>query len=143
LGDVVALYRKHKPDVVMLHDERGEYGHGVHRLISEAGRKAADAAADPARYLRSFESDGIWDVPKIYMHLYEENVIRMNWHVPLERFDGQTAYQIAEQAFLCHRSQSNDWDMHSGQEYDNSLFGLWRSMVGEDVQKADLFENIP
>lgn len=143
LGDVVALYRKHKPDVVMLHDERGEYGHGVHRLISEAGRAAADAAADPARYLRSFESDGIWDVPKIYMHLYEENVIRMNWHVPLKRFDGQTAYQIAEQAFLCHRSQTNDWDMHSGQEYDNSLFGLWRSTVGEDVQKTDLFENIP
>lgn len=142
LGDVVALYRRHRPDVVVLHDENGEYGHGVHRVISEAGRAAAEAAADPESYPRSAESEGTWYVPKVYMHLYPENAIQLNWHTPLECFDGQTAYEIAEQAFLCHRSQLNDWNMQSGMEYDNSLFGLWRSAVGEDMAKDDLFENI-
>jgi len=142
LGDVVALYRRYKPDVVMLHDENGEYGHGVHRVISEAGRAAAEAAADPERYPKSAETDGVWQVPKVYMHLYPENALQLDWHVPLDSFDGKTAYEMAELAFHCHRSQLNDWDMHSGSEYDNSLFGLWRSTVGEDVFKNDLFENI-
>ncbi len=142
LGDVVALYRRHRPDVVVLHDAEGEYGHGVHRVISEAGRAAAEAAADPDRYPKSAESDGIWYVPKVYMHLYPENAIRLDWHRPLEAFEGQTAYEIAEKAFQCHRSQLNDWNMHNGSEYDNSLFGLWRSSVGEDAAKNDLFENI-
>jgi len=143
LSDVVSLYRRYRPDVVMLHDENGEYGHGVHRVISEAGRAAAEAAADPGYDPESAESLGIWDVPKVYMHLYPENTIQLDWHVPLDAFDGQTSCEIAEQAFLCHRSQLNDWDMESGAAYDNSLFGLWRSTVGEDQQKNCLFENIP
>lgn len=142
LGDVVALYRRYKPDVVVLHDENGEYGHGVHRVISEAGRAAAEAAADPERYSKSAENDGIWYVPKVYMHLYPENSIRLNWNQTLEAFNGQTAYEVAEQAFQCHRSQLNDWNMQNSIEYDNSLFGLWRSAVGEDKVKTDLFENI-
>ena len=143
LDDVVALYRRYKPDVVVLHDENGEYGHGVHRVISEAGRAAAEAAADPETYPKSAESDGTWYVPKVYMHLYPENSIQMDWHKPLARFEGQTSYEIAGQAFQCHRSQLNDWNMQNGIEYDNSLFGLWRSAVGEDIQKNDFFENVP
>ena len=32
---------------------------------------------------------------------------------------------------------------HLDQELFNSLFGLYRSLVGEDAEKNDFFENIP
>ena len=140
--DVAVLYRRYKPDVVVLHDEKGEYGHGVHQVIAEAGREAAQLAQDAGYDPQSGEAYGLWEIPKIYMHLQQENQVQMNWHVPLETFGGLTAYEAAEQAFLCHKSQLGKWKMQIGGEYDNSLFGLWRSTVGADLMKEDLFENI-
>lgn len=139
---VVALYRRYRPDVVMLHDDNGEYGHGVHRLISEIGRNAAQMAADADLYPSSAGEYGVWDVPKVYQHLYSENQLQMNWDIPLDCFDGLTAYEAALLGFQCHKSQLGEWQMHAGGEYDNSLFGLWRSTVGPDILKEDLFENI-
>lgn len=143
LGDVVGLYRRYRPDVVMLHAENGEYGHGVHRVISQAGRDAADAAKSAEHFPQSAAAYGVWNVPKIYMHMYAENQIRLNWHVPLAAFEGKTAFEVADEGFQCHRSQlGGEWFMQSGGENDNSLFGLWRSTVGEDSGNDDLFENI-
>ena len=142
LGDVVALYRQYRPDVVMLHDVEGEYGHGAHRALSLAGREAADAASDASYFAQSAEQYGIWNVPKVYVHLYPENVLQLDWHVPLEAFGGKTAYEMAALGFQCHRSQNGVWSMENGKQYDNSLFGLWRSTVGPDRVKTNLFENM-
>ena len=143
LQDVVTLYRQYKPDVVMLHDIEGEYGHGAHRALSLAGREAAEAAADETQFAQSAQVFGTWDVPKVYVHLYPENALQLNWHVPLDALEGRTAYEVAERAFQCHRSQAGVWAMEAGGQYDNSLFGLWRSKVGADILKTDLFENLP
>ncbi len=145
MEDIVTAYRQYKPDVVVLHDEDGEYGHGAHIVMSDLGRQAVEAANDPTKYKDSYKAYGTWDVPKTYLHLWAENQIQMDWHVPLNAFDGLTGMEVATLAFECHKSQlvSGDWAMETGGEYDNSLFGLWRSTVGEDVLKNDLFENIP
>lgn len=144
VSDVAALYRRHRPDVVMLHAEGGESGHGAHIVMSQAGREAALTAADAAYDPDTAAQYGTWEVPKIYLHLYEENPVQMDWHTPLEQFGGLTAYEAADRGFQCHRSQiGGGWEMKLGGENDNSLFGLWRSLVGPDVEKADLFENIP
>ncbi len=144
MTDLTALYRQYKPDVVVLHDEKGESGHGAHIVFSELGRKAVLAAADQTQYAESAEAFGVWDVPKTYMHLHGENQIQMDWHVPLERFGGLTSFEVADLAFHCHKSQlGRSWSMKIGGETDNSLFGLWRTTVGEDIEKKDMFENIP
>lgn len=142
-ADMTALYRRYKPEVVVLHAADGESGHGAHIVVSEAGRDAAAAAADPACYPESAQEYGTWDIPKVYVHKHDENQIQMDWHQPLQAFDGLTAYQVADLGFQCHKSQlGGEWFMQVGGENDNSLFGLWRSQVGPDVEKTDLFENI-
>jgi len=81
-------------------------------------------------------------VPKVYVHLWPENPVQYDWHVPLARFDGLTSFEVATLGFACHVTQQEDWAMELGGEYDNSLFGLYRSTVGPDVTGGDVFENI-
>lgn len=143
MSDLVRLYRQYQPDVVVLHDKDGEYGHGAHKVLSELGCKAVEAAANAKEYQDSAKKWGVWDVPKVYVHLWPENQVQYDWHVPLASFDGLTGFQVAELAFDCHKTQQGDiWEVRLGGEYDNSLFGLYRSLVGPDVEKKDMFENL-
>jgi hypothetical protein len=68
----------------------------------------------------------------------------MDWQVPLAAFGNRTAFSVAEEALLKHKSQHplND-DMAESGRYDCRKFGLYMSTVGEDVRKNDFFENIP
>lgn len=144
---VAQLYRQYRPSVVALQDEKGEYGHGVHRAFSLAGRMAVDIAADPNALADTQEQYPPYEVPKVYVHLWKENQIQMDWHQPLEALGGLTAYEVAEKGFACHVSQigpGKRWDMEEalGGQWDNSLFGLFHTTVGPDVLGGDLFENI-
>ncbi|MBQ8537526.1 MAG: PIG-L family deacetylase, partial [Clostridia bacterium] len=76
------MYRQYKPEVVVTHDLNGEYGHGAHKVTAEAAVRALERAADPGSYQDLRERYGVWDVPKLYLHLYEENVVDMDWHRP-------------------------------------------------------------
>ena len=151
----VRLIRRFKPQVVVTHDLDGEYRHGQHMLCAstalEAAALAADAESDPA----SVSLYGAWDVPKLYLHLYPENGITLNWDIPLDAFGGETAFQVSQSAFLCHASQTNskfdDWifgenrDITKAAEietYSPCLYGLARSAVGADMNKNDFLENI-
>ena len=140
---IVSVIRQYRPDVVVLHDIQGEYGHTAHIAFSELGRQGVERAADPAEHPDSAAQWGVWDVPKTYIHLYPENQLRMDWHKPLSAFGGKTGLEVAGEAFLCHVSQQERWAMQDGGEWDNALFGLWRSTVGPDVVRTDMFENIP
>ena len=140
---MVALIRQYKPDVVVLHDVDGEYGHTAHITFSWLGRQGVERAADAAEHPASAAEWGVWDVPKTYIHLYAENQLRMDWHQPLSAFGGRTGLDIAAEGFACHATQQERWKVEDGGEWDNALFGLWRTTVGPDVQKNDLFENIP
>ena len=54
-----------------------------------------------------------------------------------------TLYDVAEEAFACHVSQQGTrYKVRDFGLRDNSLFGLYRSLVGQDVEHNDLFENI-
>ena len=140
---MVALIRQYKPDVVVLHDIVGEYGHTAHITFSWLGRQGVERAADAAEHPASAEEWGVWDVPKTYIHLYAENQLRMNWKQPLAAFGGRTGLEIAAEGFTCHATQQERWKVEDGGEWDNALFGLWRTKVGPDAQKNDMFENIP
>ena len=139
----VTLIRRYKPDVVVLHDVNGEYGHTAHILFSQLGQQGVERAADATEHAASYAQYGTWDVPKTYIHLWGENQLRMDWNQPLSAFEGMTALEVAQTAMTRHVSQyARGWDVEDGGEYDNALFGLWRSTVGEDLVKNDLFENI-
>ena len=141
---VTEWIRRFRPDVVLTHDLGGEYGHGGHRACADAVTHALTLAANRKKYPRSVREYGIWDVPKCYVHLYPENSIEMDWREPLPAFDGRTSFDIAEEAFRCHISQqSTDYRVEDTGPTSCTRFGLYRSLVGEDMEKDDFFENIP
>ena len=106
---------------------------------------------DPGQYPESAEKYGLWDVPKTYLHMYPEGQIEMDWDQPLERFDGMTAYEVTKFiGFPAHVSQYWDFAWYTaGFETSKEVpkcgpreYGLFRTTVGEDVEKNDFFENV-
>lgn len=142
-GHLISLYRQLKPQVVLSHDLQGEYGHPAHILTARAAVAVLAAAADAGQDPRSAREYGVWDVPKLYLHLYPEGTLEMDWTQPLAAADGQTSLQLSEAAFQHHRSQKQRWKVSVDGPYSAARFGLVRSLVGEDMRKDDLFENIP
>lgn len=155
----VEILRRFKPKVVVGHDVRGEYSHGQHILNTATLMDALPLAADPSAYPESAAKYGTHDTPKAYLHLWDlggETQIVMNWDVPLTAFGGKTAYQVSCDAFGYHKSQHwtwfFDWLLNPDGSYKASVFeissyspcyyGLYRSTVGADVNKNDMFENI-
>jgi len=149
------IIRRFKPEIIVGHDVNGEYGHGTHRLNTDTLMKALELTADPGKYAESAEKYGVWDVPKTYIHLYEERPIVMDYDTPLEYFGGRTAYEMSVEGYGCHYTQHWTWftDWLIGTdgapitaasqitEYSPCKFGLYRSTVGDD-KKGDMFENV-
>lgn len=151
LGFVVEQLRRFKPLVAVGHDPEGEYGHGMHMLYAELLCQAVETANDSDRYPESAQAYGLWDTPKTYLHLYPENPITMNWDLPLERFDGMTAFQVTKHlGFTCHKSQYYDFAWYIAhperavdvEKYSPCYYGLFRSTVGADAEENDFFENL-
>ena len=147
LSYIVDLYRTYKPEVVVTHDVDGEYGHGQHKMTADAAQRAiAIAASDDNSdvYLQSMLDHGTWQVKKLYLHLYKENQLTFDWNVPLESMNGKTGLELATEAYALHVTQrtSGMSVTETGSEYDNRVFGLAHTTVGEDVRKDDFLENI-
>lgn len=135
--------RRFKPSVIIGHDLKGEYGHGQHVLNAVALTDAVLAATDANIFSESAEKYGTWNTPKMYLHLYPQNEIVMDWSVPLSAFGGKTAMDVAKEAFALHETQQGFFYVYGeGDDWDSRRFGLYRSTVGEDVVGGDVFENI-
>lgn len=147
---ITTLLRKHKPEVLVSHDVGGEYGHGAHMLCADLARNGVRYAADPERSPESLQQYGLFQVQKLYLHLYKERgrdvQLTMDWDQPLQAFGGRTGYEMAVLGYDEHKSQ------HRYQQYkveprdsrrSSYLFGLTFSMVGDDQAKNDFFEHIP
>ena len=141
-GHIVSLYRRLKPQVVLSHDLKGEYGHPAHIICARAAVEALDIARDEKKHPESLEAYGAWDVPKLYLHLYGENTIEMDWQQTLASLGGATPLDVTSEAFAQHRSQQSRYAVEITGPYSAARFGLVRSLVGNDVQKNDFFENI-
>lgn len=141
----VELYRRYQPEVVVTHDINGEYGHSMHMMVSDAAYNAIALAANEDEFTDSTVAYGTWEVRKLYRHLWPENQIRFDWNVPLTSMGGATGLELADSAFeLFHKTQETSGQsvLTTGKEYDNELFGLVYTTVGEDVAKNDFLENI-
>ena len=138
---IVKSIRMYQPAVIVSHDLYGEYGHGAHMATADCTRLAFNYAASPKKYAKTAKEYGTWQAQKLYLHLYAENQIEMDWHQPLESFGGKDGYTVAAEAFQYHRSQLKAWTIEDGGKLSNARFGLVYTTVGEDVAKNDLMEN--
>jgi len=153
---VVEQLRRFRPLAVVGHDINGEYGHGMHMVYTDLLMQAVEVSNDAASYPGSADAYGTWDVPKTYLHLYEENPIVLDYDTPLDYFNGLTAFQATQKlGYPCHKSQQYTWftgwiNGKSSQitkateiaTYNPCHFGLYRSTVGEDAAKNDFLENL-
>ena len=151
LGFVVENLRRFRPMVAVGHDLQGEYGHGQHMVYADLLTKAIEITSDPEQYPESAEKYGTWDVPKTYLHLYPENEIYLDWDQPLDSFGGMTAFEVTQKrGYPCHKSQYWDFAWYLAYkttaeeitEFSPCEYGLYRSTVGPDVLKNDMFENV-
>lgn len=141
---VAAMLDRLRPEVVVTHDLKGEYGHGAHMAVAELCLKIIRDGERPLAY----------PPKKLYLHLWEENQLMMDWETPLSHFGGQTAIEVATAAYKCHVSQQGfshkfrsgkvfRFEVKSHGMYDNAKFGLAYTSVGLDVAMNDFMENIP
>ena len=140
----VEAVRKYKPKVIVTHDFDGEYGHGAHKVTAKVAERAYQYAGNAEYYTDSAKEYGVWQPLKLYAHLYPENQILMDWSKPLQNMGGKTGLELAIEAYALHITQAGAGVSveETGTEYDNRVFGLVYSEVGEDVLKNDFLENV-
>lgn len=142
LSFVVEQIRRFQPQICVAQDTDGEYGHGTHMLTSAAMQEAVTISMDSSQYPESAALYGVWDVPKTYIHLYDENAISLDCRKPLSKFGGKTALDVAKEAYEQHVSQQWCWFYVSDtNKYSIADFGLYRTTVGADTGN-DMMENL-
>lgn len=145
--------RKFQPYVVVGHDEKGEYSHGQHILNTDVLKEAIEKAND--KTYQTNEKLETWKIQKLYLHLYGQNKITLDYDIPLEHYEGKTAYEVSKEGYAKHYSQQYTWftewlkgpnnSFTSAKQiktYNPAHYGLYYSSVGEDVSKNDMFENV-
>lgn len=140
----IDIIKRFKPLVIVNHDEAGEYSHGQHILNTHALKEALN--------LLEYE----YKPEKVYLHLYEENSITMNYDIPLEYYNGMTAYEVSKLGYAEHDSQQytwfTDWLKGKNNEYTKATdiktysptkFGLYYSKNGNyETLDNDLFYDV-
>lgn len=145
-GWQVEQIRRFKPLVIVGHDLEGEYGNGQHKLNAHYLTQAVEMAADPSLYQETAQLYGVWDTPKLYLHLYEKNSIVLDVNSPMQKdAAGRTPFEVAEDAYAHHHSQHQFPFYVSQNDYESGMdctrFGLYRSLVGTD-EGTDIMEHI-
>ena len=151
----VEQIRRFKPKVVVSHDENGEYSHGQHILTTYLIKEAIEKANDKTYDNDSYHKYGTWEINKLYLHLYPKNELILDYDIPLDAYDGKTAYEVAKLGYAKHYSQQYTWftDWLKGpnnsytsatqiNKYNPAYYGLYYTNVGEDINHNDMFENI-
>lgn len=140
----IDIIKRFKPLVVVNHDEAGEYSHGQHILNTHALKEALNLLEDE------------YKPEKVYLHLYAENPITMNYDIPLEYYNGMTAYEVSKLGYAEHESQQytwfTDWLKGKNNEYTKATdiktytptkFGLYYSKNGNyETLDNDLFYDV-
>ncbi|MDO5382671.1 MAG: PIG-L family deacetylase [Eubacteriales bacterium] len=151
--DVVAYatecIRRFKPMVCVSQDFNGEYGHGGHRIFAKAIAESVENSNTVEFYSESSAKYGIWNVPKTYMHLYEENTIKLDVDTPLSNLGGRTTVKVLQDAFAHHATQAgytfkvrdDGYSTYNEKKFDCRAFGLYRSTVGTDTNN-NMMDNV-
>lgn len=138
---IVRLYRTYHPLVVFAQDTEGEYGHWQHKRTAKASVEAFSLAADPSYDPESAEQFGVWQVQKLYLHLYPINKLTVDAHIPLEAFGGKDAYEVAKEAYRKHVSQQKT-SFAVRRDSGVYAFNMFGMAAGAVEAGYDAFDNI-
>lgn len=142
---VAEQIRRYRPDIIVTHDARGEYGHDNHIATCIAVTNAFFVAADPTATAPNLAGLPPWQAGKLYLHLWPEKAL---FHTGGEErtipLDGTNASprQVANLGLDRHVSQgahtsidvSSVYTSGSGFDgYASEWWGLYASVVGEDT----------
>ena len=127
--------------VIVTQDVNGEYGHGEHMAVADLMLRIV---RDGERTLQS-------PPQKLYLHLWEENPILMDWEIPMS--NGLVPLDVAAAAFKCHESQQGyaqktrsgktfRFEVKANGMFSNSEFGLAWTSVGIDEARNDFMEHV-
>ena len=148
--------RRFKPLVIVGQDINGENTKvGQRILFANALTKSIDYASNSEIFPESSKQYGLWTPKKVYIHLYDDKQITLNWDEPSDKLDGLSPFQASQKAFKYHNSLLNSMTSNwlngnqnnitqASQITDSSpaLYGLFFSSVGNDINKGDFFENL-
>ena len=142
-GYITKVIREFKPQIVVTHDFKGEYGHGFHCLVTERTVEAVENSMNKDFYSESAIQYGVWDTPKTYIHIYKENALKLDLSVVIEEKQGKTALQLVKDGYAQHVSQHRYARFFVSDDYEYSCadFGLYRTTVGLDTGN-DMLENL-
>ena len=138
---LVTEIRRRRPEVILTHDLKGEYGHKQHRVLARLMEQAVKDAANPNKYKKSAETYGTWEVKKLYLHLSDTETIYIDWDEPCEELGGKSPYELASIGYSKHRSQQKAYSIEDSRKYNSEKFGLVYTIVGPDELKNDFLEN--
>ena len=93
------MLRRFKPQVAVSHDFNGEYGHGMHKLNAAMMKRAVEISGDKSFFSETAEKYGVYTPKKLYVHLYGENKIVMDYDTPSEFFGGKTPFEMSKLGF--------------------------------------------
>jgi len=142
-GILTGLIRRFQPEVIVSHDLNGEYGHAAHMATAYCLQAAVPQAASETAFPDSANEYGVWQTQKLYLHLYPEHKITMDWNQKLSAFDGKTALEVANEAYHMHVSQLEyHSNVYGTEEFSSFDYGLAFTAVGEDEAKNDFFEHV-
>ncbi len=139
-----SLLNQYTPKVTVLHDIKGEYGHGAHMLNTAAFFEACRTRSD---------TDYIPE--KIYIHLSEEYPLVLDIDTPLEALGGKSPFAVSQEAFGFHTSQHWTWfyDWMYGKDksitlaseissYNPAKYGLYFCRVPADITSNDMLDGV-
>ncbi|MDL2206710.1 PIG-L family deacetylase, partial [Eubacteriales bacterium OttesenSCG-928-N13] len=139
---LVELIRQFKPEVIVTTDIKGENKLGTNMLLAQMMQESVVQAADDTKFADSATKSGTWQTKKLYLHLYNENQISMDYTTALDTLGGVSPSSVAREGYGAHATLLKKTKYEEGGQYDNSKFGLAFTTVGDDVMKNDMFENI-
>jgi len=171
-GRMVQLIRKYKPEVLVVYDPFGGYGHPDHIQVHRIGISAYWGSMDLGRFPLE-NGEEYWVPQKVYWSSWPKSRIKAFAEMRLERgmideeeyarfsqggtpdeaittrVDVQEFFQLKEDAWRAHRTQiPDDWFFFQvPEEVRPQLFGLETfvqvfSAVETSARESDLFEGL-
>ncbi|HOX55759.1 MAG TPA: PIG-L family deacetylase [Candidatus Paceibacterota bacterium] len=132
--------RRYRPEVIISHDTKGEYGHDNHRATAYVATNAFFVAADPGAAAPNLAGLPPWQAKKLYLHLYPVNRLFHRFgEDAIPDLTNRTPRQVADLGLDCHVSQGRP-DVSTvyrvGENFDgysSEWWGLYASTVGPDT----------
>lgn len=139
---LVDLIREYKPVVVISHDSLGEYGHGAHCVASDCALLAVSSAAKEDQS-ESAAQYGLWQVQRLFLHRYGEDLVVLDRSQPLSHFDGQTALELDQQGYETY-PETYPIEISDEAGYTRAEYGLAYAADDSsfDSSSGDLFSGL-